>query len=627
MKLTKKNKVAIFVVATFSLLLQTLNSQEDNSIQKTENKDVSMHRIITYIDSPKVEQRQVITKTEIENSNSKTLTELLESSGIQIKSYGSYGNSSSPSIRGFTGSTIKVVINGICVNSAQNGTFDFSTIDVDSIEKIEIVKGSFIENTNTDGGSGTIFITTKKQSLGHNFFINSSAKTFFYNPVDTVSLSFRYDGQISENTFLKTNSKAVYAKNEFMYKNYRNLNKLRKNNTVKDGNISASLSHFFSNGNSFTFSENFYTGNKQIPGPENSTSKGIQIDNNNNLSFDINFPQIANNIKFMFGTNWISNNQQYEENNSKSLHYLNTVNSVSSITHDVSDFFNYSFGFQIKNSFINSTNIENNYLIDGFIKSTATINFNKNCSLIIPFSVGFWKNNFIPIPKIGIKINSNNLSILFNINRIYLFPDMNQLYWKENSTTKGNPNLKPEDGINAELTFDYSNNVIPFSLCFFTNYYFNKIQWQCKDSVWSPENVSSAFYAGINLNIQKTLFNTLTLKLNYEYLYNSLLEEGITYKKRIMYTPEHVCSFSVLYDSKLFNIYTDFNFVSKRYTSNLNNNYLEPYLLINLSAQWNQFNFIKPYIKLNNILNQDYEQTEDYPLPCISCELGIKIKW
>ena len=177
MKITKKNKVVIFTIATFSLLLQTLNSQEDNSIKKVENKDVSMDRIITYIDSPKVEQRQVITKTQIENSNSKTLTDLLESSGIQIKSYGAYGNSSSPSIRGFTGSTIKVVIDGICVNSAQNGTFDFSSIDVDSIEKIEIVKGSFIENTNTDGGSGTIFITTKKQSLGHNFLLNSAIKT------------------------------------------------------------------------------------------------------------------------------------------------------------------------------------------------------------------------------------------------------------------------------------------------------------------------------------------------------------------------------------------------------------------------------------------------------------------
>ena len=156
---------------------------------------------------------------------------------------------------------------------------------------------------------------------------------------------------------------------------------------------------------------------------------------------------------------------------SESFHYLNTINSVSSITHNVSDFFNYSFGFQIKNSFINSTNIENNYLIDGFIKYTATLNFNKNFSLIVPFSVGFSNNKFIPIPKVGIKINTDKLSILFNINRIYLFPDMNQLYWKENSTTKGNPNLKPEDGINTELTFDYSNNIIPFSLCFFTNFY------------------------------------------------------------------------------------------------------------------------------------------------------------
>ena len=48
MKITKKNKVAIFVVATFSLLLQTLNSQEDKSIQKTENKDVSMQNYHIY---------------------------------------------------------------------------------------------------------------------------------------------------------------------------------------------------------------------------------------------------------------------------------------------------------------------------------------------------------------------------------------------------------------------------------------------------------------------------------------------------------------------------------------------------------------------------------------------------
>ena len=94
-----------------------------------------------------------------------------------------------------------------------------------------------------------------------------------------------------------------------------------------------------------------------------------------------------------------------------------------------------------------------------------------------------------------------------------------------------------------------------------------------------------------------------------------------------MYTPEHIFFTSISYDSPLFNIFADFNFVSKRYTSNLNINYLDPYYLLNVSFQWNQFNNIKPYLKINNILNQDYEQTEDYPLPGISLELGIKCKW
>ena len=123
---------------------------------------------------------------------------------------------------------------------------------------------------------------------------------------------------------------------------------------------------------------------------------------------------------------------------------------------------------------------------------------------------------------------------------------MNQLYWKENSTTKGNPNLKPEDGINTELTFDYSNNIIPFSLCFFTNFYFNKIQWQYNNSVWSPQNIASAFYAGINLNIEKKLFNSLTLKLNYEYLYNSLLEKGDTVICGLSGGADSVCLLVVL---------------------------------------------------------------------------------
>ena len=98
---------------------------------------IELQTIIAEIKEPQIEQKQILTQEEIQQKNPTDLIELLETMGIQIKGYGSYGSASAPSIRGFTGSTIKVVIDGICVNSAQNGTFDFSSLNVENISKIE----------------------------------------------------------------------------------------------------------------------------------------------------------------------------------------------------------------------------------------------------------------------------------------------------------------------------------------------------------------------------------------------------------------------------------------------------------------------------------------------------------
>lgn len=620
-------KAVIFFITAFCFYNTKINSNEISSDVEISEKDDSINRIITYIDIPLVEQRQVLTSNQIQNTKTSTFTELLESTGIQIKSYGTYGNSTTPSVRGFTGSTIKIVIDGVCVNSSQNGTFDFTTIDINSIEKLEIVRGSFIESPYTDGGCSTIFITTKKQTLGHNFNINTNLKTYFNQPIDTYTLKLGYDGQIANNSFLKITTKGVYAKNEFPFIYNKKIKKVRENNNVKDLNFNSTFSQFFNNGSSLSLTETFYTGNKNIPGPVNSTTPGIQKDNNNNFLLNINIPKIKNISQFTTNINWISNNQNYLEANTESIHNLNTITINSSFFQKFNKFYKHSIGINSKFSNITSTDVGYKNHIEGFIKYTPTFNFSKYFSITTPLSVAFYNTTFVPIPKLGIKAQINNFSILFNINRIYLFPDLNQLYWKQSASAKGNPNLKPEEGLSSELTFNYKNKIIPFSLCFFTNYYFNKIQWQPVNSIWTPTNVASAFYAGINFIAEKTLFNCLTLKLNYEYLHNSLLREGSSYKKRIMYTPEHVLSFSLFYTNNYFNIYSDLHYVSKRYTSNLNINYLKPYYLINLSFELNTIKTIKPYLKINNLLNQSYEQTESYPMPGISLELGFNLKF
>ena len=99
---------------------------------------------------------------------------------MQILTYGAYGLEAKPSIRGFTDETVRVVIDGVCVNNAQYGTFDFTSISIENIERIEIVRGGFSEEPGDEGAvGGTIYITTKKQTIEKTFTSDSSIKTFF----------------------------------------------------------------------------------------------------------------------------------------------------------------------------------------------------------------------------------------------------------------------------------------------------------------------------------------------------------------------------------------------------------------------------------------------------------------
>ena len=188
-----------------------------------EKVQIELPKITTYIESV-VEQKVVITEDDIEKSHCESITSLLQNNGVQLLAYGAYGLEQKPSIRGYTDETVRIVIDGVCVNNAQYGTFDFSSINVADISKIEILKGGFTESVLDEGAvGGVIYITTKKQSLGHNFNFDFFTKSFFnFNfPFDTFSTNVNYSGQIAENSFLRASSKVGFANNKYWYKNYK----------------------------------------------------------------------------------------------------------------------------------------------------------------------------------------------------------------------------------------------------------------------------------------------------------------------------------------------------------------------------------------------------------------------
>lgn len=68
------------------------------------------------------------------------------------------------SMQGISGQNVKIMIDGVPVIGRQNGNIDLSQINLNDIERIEIVEGPLSVNYGTNALAGTINIITKKQS-------------------------------------------------------------------------------------------------------------------------------------------------------------------------------------------------------------------------------------------------------------------------------------------------------------------------------------------------------------------------------------------------------------------------------------------------------------------------------
>lgn len=621
-------KIKFYTLFIFLFLnFYFLYSQEEN-----------LPHLYTYIDSSSSEQKVTITKEDIENLKAQSLSEVLEKKGLQNLNYGPYGMQSSTQLRGFTGSTVKVIVDGVCLNSEQNGSFDITTINVDDIEKIEVIRGGFNETLEAEGSvGGTIIITTKNSA--NSFKINSSlyTKSYFYKekPLDTLGASFGTYIPLSQTLFFKLQSSCVFAHNQFPYINDYGKMKIYENSRVFDGSENLSLTKYFGFGNSISLMEKFYGASKECAGGENSNTPGLQKDYNNLLSLKLYLPDIKYFGKVKADIVWQSNNQFYDENflidkSEKSTHFLNSM--TSQITYDKAFLDNWNFygGANFKITNLSSSNTGNHLLLSGKIKQSIKFFTKPSFSLPLQFSFSlpqaltFSGKNFSYVPKLALGLHLPKVEFIFSASRLSLFPDMNQLYWSASSMAKGNPDLEAEDGWGAELNINTKNIFIPFNLSFFTNYYFNKIQWQSLNSLWMPVNVASAFYAGIDFSFEKKFLKYFYISANYEYLYTCLLKEGNTYGNKIMYTPDHTLSLTFSFNKSHWDFCIDGQFIGKRYYSNANITYLEPYFILNATLSYKFKKGICLFIKGDNLFDTDYNSVPGYPMPGISLTTGIK---
>ncbi len=124
-----------------SALLLSLHAAADDAAQNLDRVQVTGSRLPLDIDKSTASVT-VLTRDDIERSQAIDVSDLLaQQVGIDIVRAGGSGAQNSLFLRGGNSNHTLILIDGVRVNSATQGLFDFAHLPLANIERIEIVRG------------------------------------------------------------------------------------------------------------------------------------------------------------------------------------------------------------------------------------------------------------------------------------------------------------------------------------------------------------------------------------------------------------------------------------------------------------------------------------------------------
>ncbi len=149
----------------FQTKFTSVGTNETKIIMYTDNLELTTFVVTGQYSESSVENSvhkvKVIDSKRIEAQGAVNLQELMEQEmNIRVSQDNVLG--SSMSIQGLSGENVKILIDGVPVVGRMNGSVDLSQINLNNIERVEIVEGPLSVNYGTNALAGTINLITKK---------------------------------------------------------------------------------------------------------------------------------------------------------------------------------------------------------------------------------------------------------------------------------------------------------------------------------------------------------------------------------------------------------------------------------------------------------------------------------
>ncbi|MCK4979604.1 MAG: TonB-dependent receptor plug domain-containing protein, partial [Candidatus Delongbacteria bacterium] len=478
-------------------------------------------------------EKKIIERKEIELSSSSNFEELLKDlSAISIDK--TDGINTKISIRGSESKQVCVMVDGMIINSAMDGSFDLNTIPIDIIEQVEIYKGGDI-SLSSQGMGGIINVITKKNIKNKEFSLKYSNSGYLSNR-DEMSVDRFGNNQVSATAswpFIIGNLTLSYSHKENDNNwSYINAAKADEYRYINNPNTPREQTNAYNNGdNLYTmfngdFKEvkygltlNYNTVKYGMPGWYDQLFKSAYL-KNKDLKFRIfsecKFDKhIGMKIEAYQDYGWkyvyideissmyfvdnedIFNNKGVKVSTSISSGSFNLFSGLeykkeqveSEMITGFKQFRENSSAFSKLELIKNIFNKNNKIQLQGSIREEY---FSNTKELETLFSYGAFTEillgRVLIIPK-------------FRYNRNYRLPTFSSMFWADNLYSSGNPDLKPEfsnmyeSSLSLSLTSDMISTSISFS-------YYNKqledlIVWVKKSTgKYVPENLRGGEISG-----------------------------------------------------------------------------------------------------------------------------------
>ncbi|MBI1182982.1 TonB-dependent receptor [bacterium] len=152
-----------------------------------------------------VHQVKVISSEQIQNMAAVNLQDVLAYS-VNIRLTQDNVLGAGMSMQGISGQNVKIMIDGVPVIGRLDGNIDLSQLNLNDVERIEIVEGPLSVNYGTNALAGTINIITKKGSVDK----QSGTATMYFENIGTHNIMANTATKI-----LKTNTRLSVGRNWF----------------------------------------------------------------------------------------------------------------------------------------------------------------------------------------------------------------------------------------------------------------------------------------------------------------------------------------------------------------------------------------------------------------------------